>query len=307
MMTSSEHRSKKGRLVGLFAGALALTACASTGDAASVERPEAGEPSVVHTEMGDLHVEVHEVEGTTPIVFLHGVYFDRTMWDEIVSEFPDTTTIVVDMPSHGLSKDGVPQQWDMGNVADALIQVLDGLDVEACYAIGHSWGSMTILRAAVDEPERFVAVGLGNMPTAAGTEQRQRTFRRQHRALAFRGLYARQAAKALFAKTSLQRNPELSERLQRSMLQLSIDEVKQTDHAVITHVGDGREYVRRLDVPALALVGAEDYVGVSPQLDTRTVPGGHVSPLEAHDEFVAFVRDVITLPPKARLAKSQRR
>lgn len=249
----------------------------------------------IATSMGSIFYNIKEVKGTTPIVFLHGVYFDHNLWNILRSRLDSNTTIAFDMPLHGKSRENVPSDWTMSEVADLLIEVLDSLGIEKCYAIGHSWGSMTILRASVKNPERFVSIGLGNMPIDEGTKKRRRTFTFQHSMLVFRKFYTEQAAKSLFSPTSIKTNPSLNDSLARSMKLLSNRDIKQTDKAVITHVDDGYQYIDKLSVPAIALVGKDDYVSTSPKIRTRTVLGGHVSPLESPNEFFQFIDDVISI------------
>jgi pimeloyl-ACP methyl ester carboxylesterase len=76
---------------------------------------------------------------------------------------------------------------------------------------------------------------------------------------------------------------------------LSKREVRQVDRAVTVGPDDGYEFLRQLTVPALALRGAKDGVPDPPCIDVTIVPGGHMSPLGAPDEVLAFVRRVIAL------------
>ncbi len=250
----------------------------------------------VNTSMGQIYYEKTEVANTTPVILLHGVYFDHNLWNGVRAEITSNTTIAIDMPTHGKSQgEQLPTNWNMDDVSNLLIELLDLLGIQKCVAIGHSWGSMTILRAAVQSPDKFLAVGLGNMPTDAGSKKRRRTFAFQHSMLAFRNFYTKQAAKSLFSPKSLSSNPGLTDTLATSMDLLTNRRIKQVDKAVITHVDDGRPYIEKLTVPVLGMVGEDDYVGVSSKISTRTVAGGHVSPLESQAQVIQFVKDVIAL------------
>jgi 3-oxoadipate enol-lactonase len=56
------------------------------------------------------------------------------------------------MPLHGHSRENIRPNWTLNDCADMLIEILDSLHIPRVIAIGHSWGSMTILRAAHKHP-----------------------------------------------------------------------------------------------------------------------------------------------------------
>jgi 3-oxoadipate enol-lactonase len=229
----------------------------------------------------------------TPIIFLHGVYFDHHLWDEVIYSIQDRTTYSVDMPFHGLSKEITKNDWSLNDCADMLIEILDSLKITQVIAVGHSWGSMTILRAASKQPERFESVLLCNMPFLAATKKQKITFGLQHSMLIFRNFYTKQAAKALFGKTSLKENPSLVDQLKRPMNLLSNAQIKHTDKAVIADAEDASEMIKNLKVRALSLKGIEDYVPAPPNIETIVIGGGHISPLERPEEVLNLVNKLL--------------
>ncbi|MEO0895312.1 MAG: alpha/beta hydrolase [Bacteroidota bacterium] len=250
-------------------------------------------PTFIETSTGVIAVQINEVTGSIPLILLHGVYYDHHMWDEQIKGINDRTVITLDMPMHGASKQIRKTNWTLDDCAQMLIDVLDKLEIEEAYAVGHSWGSMTILRAAAKAPNRFKAVGLCNMPFEAATSKTRRQFSMQHTLLPFRSFYAKQVAKALYGKASLANNTELQTHLQRSMSKLSNKEVRQTDKAVIMQATSSDGLIKSLQVPAIALKGEEDYVPLSPDLQTQIVSGGHLSPLEVPEIVGKFIQQVL--------------
>jgi len=248
----------------------------------------------ISTSVGRIMVHIREVPQTTPLIFLHGVYYDHALWNYQTSRIMDRTVITVDMPFHGQSRQS-SASWDMQDCSQMLIDILDSLQVPKAVAIGHSWGSMTILRAAHKHPDRFQAIGLCNMPFEAGTPGSRWKFRMQHTLLSFRSFYTKQVAKAMYGKQTLASNPELAVHLDRSMRLLSTKQIRQTDQRVIMQVEDASDKISQLVVPALALKGREDYVPQSSALPYTLVAGGHVSPLEAPEEVFEFVQKVLNL------------
>lgn len=176
-----------------------------------------------------------------------------------------------------------------------LIEILDYLKLEKVIAVGHTWGSMTILRAATKNPDRFAAIGLCNMPFKAASSMEKLTIRLQHSAIIFRQLYMNQAAKTLMGKDSLKDNPGLIGKLKRPMSILNNSQIIYTDKAVRIDAEDASDLIRSLKVPVKALVGKSDYVGLPPIPDVGVVNGGHVSPLEAPEEVNNLIAELIRL------------
>ena len=249
---------------------------------------------MIHTNLGNIAVFPKLVDSDkTPIIFLHGVYFDHNMWDEVIDSIQDRTTYSVDMPFHGLSKEITKNDWSLNDCADMLLEILDSLKIAKVIAVGHSWGSMTILRAASKQPERFESVLLCNMPFLAATKKQKITFGLQHSMLLFRNFYTKQAAKALFGKTSLKENPSLVDHLKRPMDLLSREQIKHTDKAVIADAEDASELIKNLKVRALALKGIEDYVPAPSSIETIVIGGGHISPLEQPHEILSIFNSLV--------------
>lgn len=244
--------------------------------------------------MGDIAVYCREVKNTVPIIFLHGVYFDHNLWSYQISRIKDRTVITIDMPLHGVSAAHVPKYWNLANCGEMLMEILNALNIEKVIAIGHSWGSVTILRAANKYPERFLAIGFCNMPFEKTTSKMKLLFRIMHLLLPFREFYTKQVAKAFYGKQMLKEKPELFEHLDLSMSKLSPAAIKQIDNNVIINADNATDKITSLRVPALALKGKEDYVPV-PKLVTVIVEGGHVSPLEVPEDVYKFILSVTAM------------
>jgi 3-oxoadipate enol-lactonase len=247
----------------------------------------------IKTTIGHIVVYQKIVPNTIPVIFLHGVYYDHNLWNYYTSRITDRTVISIDMPHHGKSKDIANKNWNMDDCANMLIEIIDHLEHKEVYAIGHSWGSMTILRASVKKPKRFKVVGLCNMPFEKGTFATQLKFGFQHIMLPFRKFYTKQVARAMFSDENIKAKPEIAEYLEVSMSLLRDREVRQTDEAVISKVDDGNQYLNRLQVSALALKGSKDYVGTPKNMEITIVEGAHTSPLEQPESVLSFIKKVL--------------
>lgn len=255
--------------------------------------------SFIDTNLGKIAIYQNDIDNEkTPIIFLHGVYFDHQMWVEQIKNITDRKIITIDMPLHGESKTDISKNWTLEDCGKMLLEILDSLQINKIIAIGQSWGSMTILRAANLQPKKFSAIGFCNMPFEAATKKIKRQFAFQHSILIFRKFYHKQAAKAMYGKTILAENPQLLDYLNISMGKLTNKEVKLIDKIVIIQADDATDKAKNLKVPALALKGKEDYVPNPPKLEVTLVEGGHVSPVEVPKEVLNFIQKVIALEEK---------
>jgi pimeloyl-ACP methyl ester carboxylesterase len=99
----------------------------------------------------------YEIEGTgTPVVFLHGLTFDRRTWRPIVEELGGSVqSIAVDLPAHGESGGAPASLYD---VAEQVHEVVSSLGVERPVVVGHSMSAGLAFIYAVTHPARGVVV-----------------------------------------------------------------------------------------------------------------------------------------------------
>lgn len=94
----------------------------------------------------DLHVQV-EGDGP-PVVLLHALGTDHTVWDEVRFRLPDKRLILPDMRGHGAS--GVPDgPYTMGGLIKDVESICETLDVRDAVVIGLSIGGMIAQGLAV--------------------------------------------------------------------------------------------------------------------------------------------------------------
>lgn len=252
------------------------------------------EKTISNTKIGQIAVFHKQTElNNTPVILLHGVYFDHNLWENQIQAITDRPVYAVDMPLHGESKNNIKKDWTLDDCSDMLLEIIDSLKLKKVIAVGHSWGSMTILRAAKKNPDRFLALGLCNMPFKEPSKKEVRNIKFQHPAMMFKKFYMKQAGKSLMGKESLTNNPDLLEKLITPMSKLTNEEIKYTDKAVRLDAKDATNLIKNLTIPVIALVGEEDYVGKPPIKETVVVKGGHVSPLEVPNEVNKLISDLI--------------
>lgn len=241
----------------------------------------------IETDLGLICVHTRGQGNGKPIVFLHGIYLDSSLWDDVALDLPGRRLLMIDMPGHGESPE--PEcNWSLNDCVAMLLRVLDAMRISKCVVVGHSWGAMTALRAACLNPERFDSLCLLNMPFRKTTGLRRFGFQFQRLLAAFQPFYARQAAKALYTPSFMTKRPETAERMEKNVGSKSWGGIARLIDAVILQPGDALHLIEKLKVPAVFVVGEQDWVG-SPSVQSVVVPGGHISPHEAPTEVAQAI------------------
>jgi len=249
---------------------------------------------LIKTNLGRICVAVAEGNGASPVVYLHGVFLDKSLWANVCAPAEGRRQIFVDMPAHGGS-DSVGFDWRLEECATMLLCILDELGLQQCVAVGHSWGSMTALRAALQAPDRFQALALFNTPFRRISGFRRIGFILQKRMAVFPKFYGAQAAKSLYTRSFLERRPELARQMIEGFSRRSRVEIARILEAVLLQPEDSSALFQELRVPALAIVGQTDYVGIPPQIESVTLPGGHISPHEAEAQTRDAIQRVLAM------------
>ncbi|BAZ44874.1 alpha/beta hydrolase fold protein [Chondrocystis sp. NIES-4102] len=248
----------------------------------------------VLTNLGEIALEIEQQDTDPPIVFMHGLYLDKSLWADYGSNITGKTHIYLDMPSHGDSSN-IDQDWNLDDCVTMLLQILDNLGIQKCIAIAHSWGSMTAVRTAYKFPERFAALGLFNMPFKRTAGLDRLGFTMQKFILMFPEFYGQQAAKSLYSEEILSKRPELAVAMGKRLSKRPAKEIERLIDAVILNTTDITQILNQLQVPALAVVGESDYVGTIPHIPTKIVKGGHITPHESIEETKQAIKQVIEL------------
>lgn len=95
-----------------------------------------------------------------PLLLIHGFTMTGHEWDSFIDDFgKDYTVIVPDMPGHGESE-RLPGNFSFRQTAKMMFDLLGELGLDRVRGIGHSGGANTLLRMAVQQPERMEAMVL---------------------------------------------------------------------------------------------------------------------------------------------------
>jgi pimeloyl-ACP methyl ester carboxylesterase len=103
-------------------------------------------------QVGPSQLEYARWGSGSPLLFIHGLTFDRSTWEVIIERLADRfTCVAVDLPGHGGS---TGTQRSIADVALAIHDLLGGLDVGPPVVIGHSMGAAVAAIYSAHHPTR---------------------------------------------------------------------------------------------------------------------------------------------------------
>ncbi len=233
-----------------------------------------------------------EAGSGSPVVFAHGLTFDRHMWDHQVQTLsPRYRCIAVDLRGHGGSGTA-PGDYSLEDEAESLHALMGQLGARPAHLVGLSLGGMIGLRLALAHPEAVRSLAL--LDTSAEAELPERAP--QYEALAATakaqgpGSVVGAVLPIMFSQAFLQGQPEAVARYQSDFGSLNLDGLEAATKAVSRRT-DILGEISRIGVPALVIVGEKDIATTPDKAQhiveriagarLKTIPGsGHMTPIE---------------------------
>jgi len=254
--------------------------------------------TAIATSLGKLG-SVEAGSGDTPIVFLHGVGSDKSVWAPQLVHFSRARrAIAFDYPGYGESAPA-PEGTGRDDYAAAIFAGMDALGVEAAHVCGLSLGGVVAIAMHALAPERCASLVLADTfavhPDGPGIYERSIAASAALRAL------AEARVDFLIAPGALDDvRTEVIETMAR------IDPSAYRIGAEAVWLADQRDRAAAIDVPTLVIVGEADRVTppdlsralakAIPGAGFETIPGaGHISNLERPAAFNAAVDEFLAL------------
>jgi 3-oxoadipate enol-lactonase len=238
--------------------------------------------------------------GKTPIVFLHGVGSDKSVWRPQLDHFgEERRAIAFDYPGYGES-DPAPEATTRDDYAAAILSAMHSLGVDKAHICGLSLGGVVAIAMAAAEPDACASLVLAD--SFAEHPDGQAFYERALSASDNMRVLAESRVDVLLAQPA---DPQVRREVIETMAR--IDPAAYRTGAEAVWLARQRERAELIRAPTLVLCGAEDKV-TPPALSlalTRLIPGaryepvegaGHLSNLERADAFNtlagAFIRGV---------------
>lgn len=204
--------------------------------------------------------------GTGPVVvLLHGFLENHTMWQGLIGGLPNYRFITPDLPGHGQSP-VFGRIQPMPLMADAVIALLDKLDVEKAVFIGHSMGGYVACEMLNRYADRVKGVCLFHS-TATDDDAKKKLDRDRAVTVVQRSpmVFIREATPNLFyapnrprLKAAIDKLIEEAANMPAEGITASLLGMKErTDHT---------QLILDAQVPVRYIIGAQD-----PVIDTRKV------------------------------------
>ena len=235
----------------------------------------------------------------TPIVFLHGVGSDKSVWRPQLEYFGrERRALAFDYPGYGAS-DPAPQGTTRDDYAAAILSAMRELGVERSHICGLSLGGVVAIALYTQAPERCASLILAD--TFAVHPDGPAILERSRAGVETSGL--RQMAEGRI-DVVLAEPADPAVRSDAIETMGRIDPTAYLIGAEAVWLADQRERAEAIRVPTLVLCGAEDKVA-PPALTTELaslIPGareeviehaGHLSNLEQPGAFNRAVDDFI--------------
>ena len=97
----------------------------------------------------------------TPILFIHGIAHNRSVWEKLARALPDGfRPISIDLRGHGESPWSMEAEYDLRDYAADLPALLDDLRIGRAYIVAHSLGGNVSTLFTAANPERVLALVL---------------------------------------------------------------------------------------------------------------------------------------------------
>jgi len=190
----------------------------------------------------------------TPILFLHGVGSDRSVWHPQLVHFGTTRrAIAIDYPGYGESEPSATATHD--NDARAALATLDALEIESAHVCGLSLGGVVAIAMHALAPARCASLILADTFAVHpdGQAIHDRSVAASH-TMAMRDLAETRAPLLLGAAASAAIKAEVIATMS------AIDPAAYRQGAAAVWLADQRARATVIDVPTLVLVGEEDAI-----------------------------------------------
>jgi 3-oxoadipate enol-lactonase len=233
----------------------------------------------------------------TPIVFLHGVGSDKSVWRPQLEHFArERRAIAFDYPGYGES-DPAPKGTTRDDYADAIISAMHELGVDRAHICGLSLGGVVAIAMHHADAKRcaslIIADSFAVHPEGRAIYERGVAASDNLRAM------AEARVDVLLAQPA---DPALRSEVVDTMAR--IDPAAYRIGAEAVWLADQRDRAQEIDVPSLVLCGSEDkitpaelsneLVDLIPDARMQIIAGaGHISNAERPDEFNRIVGEFI--------------
>lgn len=252
--------------------------------------------------VGGVRLRVVEAGEGAPVLLLHGVFHDHTVWDSVMEELSSEFRVIApDLPGFGASEKPLAKRfsYEIDRFAESVVDLYGALDLGPTALIGHALGGAVALAIAAQRPELVSRLMLVDAQCHSGpTDWPLRVaLIPVVGALLFKQLLGRTAFRAFYRDRMLGPNARVSTaRIDHYFDEFNVPPGRDSALATLRATRDGRALVARttrVRVPTLVAWGRHDRIcpaGLGQRL-AREIPQAGFELLDAghcpHEEHPA--------------------
>ena len=195
-----------------------------------------------------------------PIVFIHGVGLNHTIWDPQINAF-NNTIIVYDILGHGqteLKKDNI----SFDDFGDQLFNLLDELNVEKIHLVGFSIGSLIARNFAVRFSNRLESLTL-LCSVYKRNKKQQNIVKDRYELVKKSRKLSKQALKRWFTDKYLEENPKAYKKITEILNQNKMENFLKVYNLFVNH--EDKEQLKEINTKTLIMTGEND-IGSTPEM-----------------------------------------
>lgn len=252
-----------------------------------------------------------------PILFLHGLGGDHTVWNE-VAPLLDTQfrAIRPDLRGHGRSPLPPGSTFSFEELAGDIEHLLDRLDLRSAHVVGLSAGSFLALRLARDHPERVRSLVLINGSAYCDPHTREilESWQQEFKEGGEDALVLR-LMKDLYDRDWMEAHLEYVDPMRQRLKEAQLGVLSRWTEQIVRF--DMRGRLARIQAPTLILQGMSDVV-VDPSHGRylrQSIPGselkiyretGHLMPIERPKETAEAIGQFVSTLERSAPASTPR-
>ena len=240
-----------------------------------------------------------------PLVLLHGLCEDSTIWDEFIKGLPDFQIIRPDLSGFGESE--ILPEHSIDLMAESVKTVLSALHIEKCIMVGHSLGGYVAVAFTKRYPTVITGMGLFHSHPFEDTPEKKEE---RLKAIAFikqngHIVYVKQLIPKLFAELFATSNEFLINSLIFKASKYPAQTIIGAQEAMLNRP-DNSAVLKEAKCPVLIIIGKQDKVvpyetslkimPLSTLADIHILPKvAHMGMFTAKDKAIKIMRNFVDL------------
>jgi 3-oxoadipate enol-lactonase len=261
---------------------------------------------IVPTAAGGLHVTM--IGEGKALLFWPSLFLDAAMWADQVAVLKDRyRCILIDPPGQGAS---APREGliTLSQCGDALVDVMNALQIERAGVVGCSWGGMAAINGAARHPQRVAAIAVLNSTARAPTffERIQAgVVSRILRRSGFSPWLCKEIVKGFLSPAAMAARPDLVARLTEDLQRQNPVSCAWTALSLLKYRAGQSALLPKATCPALVVSGGKDrgfppshgraMAGMMANARFETIAGtGHLAPVESPAAITALALEFFT-------------